>query len=137
MNQERAKKFIKDVDEVLEKLKETTGVEEINKVKEYFVNEYPEIFCVEYSFKEMNIQAERIAKYNKKIKDVEKTLLTSISMEPFTNYEDIENDKTLSTIQKIVSYQKAIDDMKRKQIHFAANQRKLFEKCFETFMRKR
>ena len=70
-------------------MKETTGVEEINKVKEYFVNEYPEIFCVEYSFKEMKIEVERIAKYNKKIKDVE-TLLTSISMEPFTNYEDIE-----------------------------------------------
>ena len=104
MNQERAKKFIKDFDEVLEKLKETTGVEEINKVKEYFVNEYPEIFCVEYSFKEMNIKAERILKHNKKIKEVEETLLTSISMEPFTSYEDIENDKTLSTIQKIMLY---------------------------------
>ena len=104
MNQERAKKFIRDFDEVLEKLKETTGVEGINKVKEYFVNEYPEIFCVEYSFKETNIEAERITKHNKKIKDVEETLLTSISMEPFTNYEDIENNKTLSTIQKIVLY---------------------------------
>ena len=107
MNQERAKKFIKDFDEVLEKSKETTGVEEINKVKEYFVNEYPEIFCVEYSFKEMNIEAERIAKHNKKIKDVKETLLTSISMEPFTKYEDKENDKTLSTIHKIALYQKA------------------------------
>ena len=43
MNQERAKHFIKDFDEVLEKLRD---VEEINKVKEYFVNEYPEIFQV-------------------------------------------------------------------------------------------
>ena len=59
-----------------------------------------------------------------------KTLLTSISMEPFTNYEDIENDKTLSTIKKIVLYQKAIDDTKRKQIYFAANQGKLLERCF-------
>ena len=40
----------------------------------------------------MNIEAERIAKHNKKIKDVEETLLTSISMETFMNYEDIEND---------------------------------------------
>ena len=78
MNQDRAEKFINDFDEVLEKLKETTGVEQINKVKEYFVNYYQEIFCVEYSFKE-------IAKHNKKIKDFEETLLTSISMEPFTN----------------------------------------------------
>ena len=46
------------------------------------------------------MDAERIAKHNKKIKDIEETLLTSISMEPFTNYEGIENDKTLSTRQK-------------------------------------
>ena len=92
MNQERAKKFIKDFNEVLEKLKETTGIEEINEVKEYFVNEYPEIFCVEYSFKEINVEAERIAKYDKRIREVEEKRLTSISMEA---YEGIENDRTL------------------------------------------
>ena len=37
-------------------------------------------------------------------------------MEPFTNYEGIENDRTLSIVQKIVLYQKAIDDMKRRHI---------------------
>ena len=125
-----AKKFMRKFDEVLERLKETTGIEEINKVKEYFVDEYPEIFCVEYSFRKTNIEAERISKYNKKITDFEETLLNSISMEPFKNYEGIENDKTLSTVQKIVLYQKAIDDMKRKQIYFAANQAKLLERCF-------
>ena len=46
------------------------------------------------------------------------------------NYEDIENDKTLSTIKKIVLYQKAIDDAKRKQIYFAANQGKLLKRGF-------
>ena len=42
----------------------------------------------------------------------------------------IENDKTLSTIQKIMLYQKAIGDMNRKQIYIAPNQGKLLEKCF-------
>ena len=51
-------------------------------------------------------------------------------MEPFTNYEGIENDRTLSIVQKIVLYQKAIDDMKRRHIYFAANQGKLLERCF-------
>ena len=51
-------------------------------------------------------------------------------MEPFTNYEGIENDRTLSTIQKIVLYQRAIDDTKRRHIYFATNQGKLLEKCF-------
>ena len=78
----------------------------------------------------MNTELERIEKHNKKTKDVEETLLTSASMEPFTNYEGIENDRTLSTIQKIVLYQKAIDDMKRRHIYFATNQGKPLEKSF-------
>ena len=126
MNQERAKMFMKDFDKVLEKLRENTSVQEINGLKKHFVNEQPEIFCVEYSPKEMNIEMERIEKHNKKIKDVEETLLTSMLMEPFTNYEGIENDRILST----VLYQKAIDDMKRSNIYFANNQGKILEKCF-------
>ena len=121
---------MRDFDKVLEKLRDTTSVQEINELKEYFVNEYPEIFCVEYSLKEINIEMERIEKRNQKKKDVEEKLLTSISMEPFTNYEGIENDRTLSIIQKIVLYQKAIDDMKRRHIYFAANQGKLLERWF-------
>ena len=33
-------------------------------------------------------------------------------------------------MQKIVLYQKAIDDTKRRHIYFAVNQGKLLEKCF-------
>ena len=51
-------------------------------------------------------------------------------MEPFTNFEGIENDRTLSTVQKIVLYQKAIDDMKGRHIYFATNQGQLLENCF-------
>ena len=90
MNQKRAKMFMRDFDKLLEKLRDTKSVQEINDLKEYFINEYPEIFCVEYSLKEINIEMERIEKRNKKIKDIEEKLLTSISMEPFTNYEGIE-----------------------------------------------
>ena len=97
---------------------------------EYFVNEYPEIFQVECGLEEVNEELERIVKHDKKIKDVEEALLTSISMEPFTNYEGIENDRTLSTVQKIVLYQKVIDDTKRRHIYFATSQGKLFGKCF-------
>ena len=55
---------MRDFDKVLEKLRDTTSVQEINELKEYFVNEYPEIFRVEYNFKEINIE-----KHNKKIKE--------------------------------------------------------------------
>ena len=95
----------------------------------YFVIEYPEIFHIECAFQEKSTELERIAKYNKRIRDIEEKLLTSILMEPFQKYKGIENDKTLSTVQKIVSYQKAINDTKRRQIYFAANQGKLLERC--------
>ena len=140
MNQERAKMFMRDFDKVLEKLSETISVKEIKKLKEYFVNEYPEIFQVEFTLEEVNVELERIDKHDKRTRKVEEKLLTSISVEPFTNYEGIENDKTLSTLQKIVLYQKAINDTKRRHIYFATHQGKLLEKCFiqeETFIRKR
>ena len=104
MNQERAKQFMRDFDKVFEWLRETTGAEEINELKEYFANEYPELFQVECCLEEVNKELERITKHDKKIKDIKKALLTSISMEPFTNYEGIENDRTLSTVQKIILY---------------------------------
>ena len=87
-------------------------------------------FKLNCCLEEVNKELERITKHDKKIEDVEKTLLTSISMEPFTNYEGTENDRTLSTVQKIILYQKAIDDKKRRHIYFATNQRKLLKKCF-------
>ena len=79
---------------------------------------------------EVDKELERIVKHDERLREVEEKLLTSISMEPFTNYEGIEYDKTLSTVKKIALYQKAIDDTMRRHIYFAANQGKLLEKCF-------
>ena len=130
MNRERAKQFMRDFDKVFEKLRETTSVDEIEELKEYFVDEYPEIFQVEFALEEVDKELERIVKHDERLREVEEKLLTSISMEPFTIYEGIEYDKTLSTVKKIALYQKAIDDMTRRHIYFATNQGKLSEKCF-------
>ena len=54
MNQERAKQFMRDFDNVFEKLRETSNAEEINELKEYFIIEYPEIFHVECGLEELN-----------------------------------------------------------------------------------
>ena len=117
MNQERAKQLMRDFDKVFERLRETTGTEEINKLKEYFVNEYPEIFQVECCLEEVNKELERITKHDKKIDYVEKTLLTSISMEPFTNYEGIENDRTLSTVPSILNLSEEISTSYEKYVN--------------------
>ena len=55
---------MRDFDNVLERLRETT--EEINELKEYFVNEYPEIFQVECGLEEVNQELERIVKHDKR-----------------------------------------------------------------------
>ena len=130
MNRERAKQFMRDFDKIFEKLRETTSVDEIEELKEYFVDEYPEIFQVEFALEEVDKELERIVKHDERLREVEEKLLTSISMEPFTNYEGIEYHKTISTVKKIALYQKAIDDMTRRHIYFATNQGKLLEKCF-------
>ena len=70
MNQERAKEFIRYFDKVLEKLRETTSVEEINELKEYFVNKYPEVFQVECALEEVNTELERIVKHDKMIREI-------------------------------------------------------------------
>ena len=74
---------MKDFDNVLERLRERNEAEEINELKEYFVNEYPEIFQMECGLEEVNEELERIVKHDKKMKDVKEALLTSVSMEPF------------------------------------------------------
>ena len=45
---------IGDFDKVLEKLRDTTSVEEINELKEYFMNEYSEIFRLKALMKGFN-----------------------------------------------------------------------------------
>ena len=72
MNQERAKQFMRDFDKVFEKLRETSNAEEINALKEYFVNEYLEIFQVECGLEEVSEELERIVKHDKKIKTSKK-----------------------------------------------------------------
>ena len=52
MNQERVKEFMRDFEKVLEKLRETTSVEEISELKEYFVNECTEYFKSNVLWKE-------------------------------------------------------------------------------------
>ena len=64
--------------------------EEINQMKEY-----PEIF----DFYLMETEAERIVNDEKKLEDIEEKLLRGRFAERFTNYEGINGDRNLTTIQ--------------------------------------
>ena len=60
---------MRDFDKVFEKLRETTSVEEIEELKEYFADEYPEIFQVEFALEEVDKELERIVKHDKKLRE--------------------------------------------------------------------
>ena len=126
MNAQRTKAFITDFDKVFELLAERlTDAEKINQMKEY-----PEIFDNTFDFCVMETEAERIVNDEKKLGDIEEKLLRGRSAERFTNYEGINGDKNLTTVQKINMCQRAIDDATRRKIYYASMQRKLLDICF-------
>ena len=120
MNAQRAKAFITDFNKVFELLAErSTYAEEINQIKEYFIKEYPEIFDNSFDFYVMETEAERIVNDEKKLGDIEEKLLRGRSAERFTNYEGINGDRNLTTVQKINMYQRAMDNATRRKIYCA------------------
>ena len=53
------------------------------------------------------------------------------SQERFTNYDDVCFDQNLTDTEKIIAYQKAIDDVTRRTIHFASLQGEIMERYYE------
>ena len=53
------------------------------------------------------------------------------SRERFTNYDNVSFDQNLTDIEKIIAYQKAIDNAMRRTIHFASLQGEIMERCYK------
>ena len=87
----------------------STDAEEINQMKEY-----PEIFDNPFDFNVMETEAERIVN-EKELGDIKEKLLCGRSAERFMNYEGIDDDRNLTTVQKITMYQRAIDNATRRK----------------------
>ena len=126
MNAQRANAFITDFNKVFELLAErSTDAEEIKWMKEY-----PETFDNPFDFYVMETEAERIVNDEKKLRDIEEKLLHGRSAERFTNYDGIDDDRNLMTVQKINMYHRAIDDATRRKIYYASMQGRLLDICF-------
>ena len=131
MNAQRANAFITDFNKVFELLAERSAdAEEIKWMKEYFIEQYPEIFVDPFDFYAMETEAERIVNDEKKLGDTEEKLLCGMSNERFMNYERIDDDESLTTVQKINMYQRAIEDATRRKIYYASMQGRLLDICF-------
>ena len=123
--------FITDFNKVFELLAErSTDAEEIKQMKEYFIEEYPEIFVDPFDFYAMETEAERIVNDEKKLGDIEEKLLRGRSDERFMNYEGMDDDEILTTVQKKNMYQRVIEDATRSKIYFASMQGRLLDIYF-------
>ena len=57
-------------------------------------------------------------------------LLRKRTTESFTNYDGVMSDPDLTLTEKIVHFQRAIEDVTRRKILWASLQGKLLEDCF-------
>ena len=64
------------------------------------------------------------------IRKVDEKLLSKKTTERFTDYDGVMEDPNLILAGKIIHFQKAIDDVTRRKIHWASLQRELLERCF-------
>ena len=113
-------------------LKVKADENKLNKWYTHFEKDYPEVFAVEI---EVNKAAVQQQNKEEKLENVEEILLQNKSRERFTNYDNIRADPNLTVADKIIAYQKAIDDTTRRKIHFASLQGELLSDVLRNLKR--
>ena len=134
LDAEKVREFVGDFNNLFEDLKAwTEDAEQIRTSREHFLEKYPEIFS-DSSENEVEMETEVESRpaidREKKLREVEERLLSKKTTERFTNYECVMYDSDLTLTEKIIHFQKAIEDTTRRKIHWASLQEKLFEDCF-------
>ena len=99
----------------------------LNKWYTQSEKDYPEVFTVEIEVNKVAVQQNK----EEKLANVKERLLQNRSRERFTSYDNIRADPNLTVTDKIIAYQKVIDDATRRKIHFASLQGELLERCFK------
>ena len=62
---------------------------------------------------------------------IKERLLHNRSRERFTNYDNVCFDQNLTDTEKIIAYEKAIDNAMRRTIHFASLQGEIMERFYK------
>ena len=135
---EKVKEFVGVFNKFFKDLKAwTKDAEQIRTWRKHFLEKYPEIFD-DSSENEVEMETEvattmeskPFIKREEKLRGVEKKLLSKRTNERFTNYEGVMEDTNLTPVEKIIYFQKAIDDATRRKILWASLQGQLLEDCF-------
>ena len=68
---------------------------------------------------------------DQKLVSIKERLLQNRSQERFTNYDNVCFDQNLTDTEKIIAYQKAIDDATGRTIHLASLQGEIMERYYK------
>ena len=113
---EEVRKFVGDFNELFKDLEEwTNNAVQIETWKDHCLKEYPKIFNdSSESEVEMDIdttmETQPAIDREEKLRKVEEKLLSKRTNERFTDYFDVINDPNLTPTQKIIYFQKGIED---------------------------
>ena len=84
----------------------------------------------ESSESEMDIDEWKTRPKKPNLAEIREKLLYKRKTEAFTDYDGVMSDSTLSSVQKIIKLQEAINNATRRKIHFPDLQGQLLEDCF-------
>ena len=128
--EDEVREFVADFNKFFEELKVWKEYAiQIKTWREFFKKKYPKMFG-ESSESEMDIDEWKTRPKKPNLAEIREKLLYKRKTEAFTDYDGVMSDSTLSSVQKIIKLQEAINNATRRKIHFADLQGQLLEHCF-------
>ena len=79
----------------------------------------------------MNIDEGKTRPKKPNLAEIRKRLLCKRMTEAFTDYRGVESDPNLTLVEKMIKFQKAIDDATRRKVYFASLLGELPQNCFD------
>ena len=129
---EEVRKFVRDFNKLFKDLEEwTNNAVQIETWKDHFLKEYPKIFNDSSENEvEMDLDEGKTSPKKPNLSEIREKLLKKRTAEVFTDYDSIMFDSTVSSVQKIIKLQEAINNVTRRKFHFADLQGQFLEDCF-------
>ena len=78
----------------------------------------------------MNIDEVKTRPKKPNLGEIKERLLRNKTRDAFTDYHDVQYDRNLTLVERMIKLQKAIDDATRRKIHYASLLGELLQNCF-------
>ena len=134
LDEEKLKDFVSDFNKHFEDLAKRykNDAKKIKALREDFWRKYPEIFNDSSENEvEMNIDEGKTRPKKSNLGEIKERLLCNRTTEAFTDYCGKESDPNLTLVERMIKFQKAINDATRRKIHYASLLGELLQSCFK------